>query len=53
MGAVGNSEGDIRGTALVAECRYYPDAMGYSKHFEAIVRAWRPAADTSGMEETL
>jgi hypothetical protein len=29
--------------ALVIGCHSYPDAMGYSRQFEAIVRAWRPA----------
>jgi hypothetical protein len=24
------------------EWRAYPDTMGYGKHFEQIVRAWRP-----------
>ena len=28
--------------ALMAECREYPDTLGYGKQFEAIVRAWRP-----------
>src|SRR5258708_7501794 len=29
--------------ALVAHCRYYPDALGYKKQFERIIEAWRPA----------
>jgi len=33
----------LRVFALLAECRRYPDAMGYGRHFEQIVRAWRPA----------
>jgi hypothetical protein len=32
----------LRVFALMAEARQYPDALGYGKHFEAIVRAWRP-----------
>jgi hypothetical protein len=32
----------LRVFALMAEGRQYPDALGYGKHFEAIVRAWRP-----------
>lgn len=30
--------------ALLAECRQYPDTLGYRKQFESIVHAWRPAA---------
>ena len=33
----------LRVFALLAGGHQYPDAMGYGKHFEAIVRAWRPA----------
>lgn len=29
--------------ALVIGCQRYPDAMGYSRHFDAIVRVWRPS----------
>lgn len=43
----------LRVFALLAGCRQYPDAMGYSKHFEAIVHAWRPAAEASERKETL
>ena len=28
---------------LVAARHHYPDALGYGKQFEAVVRAWRPA----------
>ncbi len=31
----------LRVFALLAGCHHYPDAMGYSKQFEAIVRIWR------------
>jgi hypothetical protein len=34
----------LRVFMLLARCRKYPDAMGYGKHFEAIVRAWRREA---------
>jgi hypothetical protein len=34
-------------------CHQYPDAMGYGKHFEAIVRAWRPATEANQRKETL
>ena len=34
----------LRVFALLARCRKYPDAMGYGKQFEAIVRAWRREA---------
>ena len=34
----------LRVFALIAQRRQYPDAMGYRRQFEAIVRAWRPAA---------
>jgi hypothetical protein len=43
----------LRVFALMAGCHQYPDAMGYGKHFEAIVRAWRPAAEASERKETL
>jgi hypothetical protein len=33
----------LRVFALLAGSQHYPDALGYGKHFEAIVRAWRPA----------
>jgi hypothetical protein len=33
----------LRVFALLAAHHRYPDAMDYGKHFEAIVRAWRPA----------
>jgi hypothetical protein len=33
----------LRVFALLAGSHRYPDAMGYGKHFEQIVRAWRPA----------
>ena len=33
----------LRAFALLAGWRLYPDAMGYGKQFEQIVRAWRPA----------
>jgi len=26
--------------------QHYPDTLGYDKHFEAIVRAWRPTPAT-------
>jgi predicted lipid carrier protein YhbT len=29
--------------ALVASRHSYPDTLGYSRQFQAIVRAWRPA----------
>ena len=32
----------LRVFALIAERLQYPDAMGYGKQFEAIMRAWRP-----------
>jgi hypothetical protein len=28
---------------LIRIAQRYPEAMGYSKQFDAIVRAWRPA----------
>jgi hypothetical protein len=34
----------LRVFALMAQRHQYPDTMGYRKQFEAIVRAWRPAA---------
>ena len=34
---------DMLRVFALAECRRYPDAMGHGKHFEQIVRAWRPA----------
>ena len=47
----------LRVFALLAGCHQYPDAMGYSKQFETIVRAWRPAAsaaaEASERKETL
>jgi hypothetical protein len=36
----------LRVFALLAACRQYPDALGYGKQFEAIVRTWRPACST-------
>ena len=33
----------LRVFALLAASRQYPDALGYGKQFEAIVRTWRPA----------
>ena len=33
----------LRVFAMVAEGQRYPDNMGYRKHFEAILRTWRPA----------
>jgi hypothetical protein len=33
----------LRVFALLAACRQYPDALGYGKQFDAIVRTWRPA----------
>ena len=33
----------LRGFAMLAACRQYPDALGYGKQFEAIVRMWRPS----------
>lgn len=42
----------LRVFALLAGCHQYPDAMGYSKRFEAIVRAWRPG-EASESKETL
>lgn len=36
--------------ALLPACQHYPDVLGYGRQFEAIVRAWRPAAQ---QEETL
>ena len=32
---------------LLAGCHRYPDTLGYGKHFETIVRAWRSAAITA------
>ncbi len=43
----------LRVFALLAGCHKYPDAMGYGKQFEAIVRVWRPAAEASERKETL
>ncbi|MGA3241716.1 MAG: hypothetical protein ABSG03_36105 [Bryobacteraceae bacterium] len=34
----------LRVFALLAGCQRYPDTIGYGEQFEAIVRAWRPAA---------
>ena len=31
----------LRVFALVSECQHYPDVMGYSQHFDEIVRLWR------------
>jgi hypothetical protein len=28
---------------LAARARSYPDTLGYTRQFEAVVRAWRPA----------
>lgn len=28
--------------SLVADCRYYPDALGYEEEFQCIIREWRP-----------
>jgi hypothetical protein len=36
--------------AILPNCQHYPDTLGYGSQFEAIVRAWRPAAH---QEETL
>lgn len=33
----------LRVFALLAGCHQYPDTMGYGKHLEVIVRAWRPS----------
>lgn len=30
--------------AIFPNCQHYPDTLGYGSQFEAIVRAWRPAA---------
>jgi hypothetical protein len=30
--------------AALPMCQHYPDTLGYGSQFEAIVRAWRPAA---------
>ena len=46
----------LRVFALLAGCHQYPDTMGYGKHFEAIVRAWRSATSATKAaegEETL
>ena len=43
----------LRVFALLAECRHYPDTMGYGSQFEAIVRAWRTDAHASRESETL
>jgi len=46
----------LRVFALLAGCHQYPDTMGYGKHFEAIVRVWRPAgsaAEAAERKETL
>ena len=41
----------LRVFALLAGCHQYPDTMGYGKHLEAIVRAWRPSlVSASGNE---
>jgi hypothetical protein len=39
--------------AFLPICRHYPDTLGYGKHFEAIVRAWRPTTEASEREERL
>jgi hypothetical protein len=31
----------LRVFALVAGCQHYPDVMGYSQHFDEVVRLWR------------
>lgn len=36
----------LRVFALVAECRAYPDTLGYGRQFETIFRTWRKAAGT-------
>lgn len=28
--------------ALLPGCRHYPDALGYEKDFNAVIRQWRP-----------
>jgi len=46
----------LRVFALLAGYHQYSDTMGHGKHFEVIVRAWRPAtiaAKTGEREETL
>ena len=37
----------LRVFALVAECREYPDTLGYGERFETIFRTWR---ETAGAE---
>jgi len=41
--------------AALPTCQHYPDTLGYGAQFEAIVRAWRPAAhqEDGGQAETL
>ena len=34
----------LRVFALVAECRAYPDTLGYGEQFETMFRLWRNAA---------
>jgi hypothetical protein len=34
----------LRVFALIAECREYPDTLGYGEHFETIFRTWRETA---------
>jgi hypothetical protein len=41
--------------AVLPRCQQYPEALGYGRQFERIVRAWRPAAcqEDEGQKETL
>ena len=32
----------LRVFAMLAAHQHYPDTLGYGKHFETIVRTWRP-----------
>jgi len=34
--------------AFVANCRHYPDDLGYGEEFRQIVHAWRPALKPTG-----
>jgi len=34
--------------AFVANCRHYPDDLGYGEEFRQIVHAWRPALKPAG-----
>jgi hypothetical protein len=43
----------LRVFALLAGGRQYPDAMGNVKRFEAVMRAWRPAAEAGERREAL